>query len=175
MADMKGAIAEAAKECLRKNGGRKLTIKDIVNECGITRQTFYYHFSDITEMTQWIIERDVEKFLTESDCAADPERTIKGFFEAVIDGIPYVRRAFKAGYRDEICRIIEKEITILLERLIGSDSLYGGLEAAERRTVMRYHTYALVGILNDWTADDTENIDMIVHRVYLLIKGEAGA
>ena len=29
---------------------KKLTVKDIVDECQITRQAFYYHFEDIPEL-----------------------------------------------------------------------------------------------------------------------------
>lgn len=42
-ADMKDTIAQAAKSLLMEKGVRKLTVKDIVEECSITRQAFYYH------------------------------------------------------------------------------------------------------------------------------------
>ena len=45
--DMKDNIAEAARRLLMENNVKKLTVKDIVEECQITRQTFYYHFRDI--------------------------------------------------------------------------------------------------------------------------------
>ena len=39
--DMKAAICRSASELLTKKRTKKLTVKDIVEECGITRQTFY--------------------------------------------------------------------------------------------------------------------------------------
>ena len=39
--DMKETIAETAKYLVSKKQVRKLTVKDIVDECQITRQTFY--------------------------------------------------------------------------------------------------------------------------------------
>lgn len=41
--DTKELIAEAVKRLLMQKKVKKLTVKDIVDECSITRQTFYYH------------------------------------------------------------------------------------------------------------------------------------
>jgi len=47
--DMKKTIAEAASNLLFEKKVKKLTVKDIVEECHITRQAFYYHFEDIPD------------------------------------------------------------------------------------------------------------------------------
>ena len=39
---------------------KKLTVKDIVEECHITRQAFYYHFEDIPDMLKWMLERGAQ-------------------------------------------------------------------------------------------------------------------
>ena len=49
--DMKKEIAEAARILLIEKGVKKLTVKDIVEECHITRQTFYYYFENIPELS----------------------------------------------------------------------------------------------------------------------------
>ena len=61
--DMKETIAETAKYLVSKKQVRKLTVKDIVDECQITRQTFYYHFEDIPGLFRWILEQDAEHLL----------------------------------------------------------------------------------------------------------------
>ena len=64
-ADMKTTIAEAAVRLLKKNQRRRLTVKDIVEECHITRQAFYYHFADIPELFKWMLERGTERMISE--------------------------------------------------------------------------------------------------------------
>ena len=54
--DMKETIADAAKRLLMEKHVKKLTVKDIVEECQITRQAFYYHFEDIPDLFRWILE-----------------------------------------------------------------------------------------------------------------------
>ena len=48
--DTKELIAEAVKRLLMQKKVKKLTVKDIVDECSITRQTFYYHFEEIPRL-----------------------------------------------------------------------------------------------------------------------------
>ena len=77
--DMKETIAEAAKYLIFKKQVRKLTVKDIVNECQITRQTFYYHFEDIPGLFRWILKQD-EKQMLHAVSSDSTEKTLKYFF-----------------------------------------------------------------------------------------------
>ena len=54
-ADMKTIIAEAVLALLTEQKMKKLTVRDIVEQCHITRQTFYYHFEDIPDLFRWMI------------------------------------------------------------------------------------------------------------------------
>lgn len=58
----KQAIAEAFCALLEKRGIDRITVKDIVAECGINRQTFYYHFHDIYDLMEWTLAWEVEKY-----------------------------------------------------------------------------------------------------------------
>lgn len=46
----KKAIAFTLKELLLEKPISKITINDITERCDINRQTFYYHFQDITDL-----------------------------------------------------------------------------------------------------------------------------
>lgn len=39
----------------------KITVTAVVEDCGISRQTFYYHFNDIEEMLRWSFETDTQQ------------------------------------------------------------------------------------------------------------------
>ncbi len=50
----KSALAEALKKLCREKPLEKISISDITNECGLNRQSFYYHFQDKYELLGWI-------------------------------------------------------------------------------------------------------------------------
>ena len=41
------------------NSLSKITIKEITEDCGVNRQTFYYHFKDIYDLLEWIYKNEV--------------------------------------------------------------------------------------------------------------------
>ena len=55
----KRAMAQSLKKMLQIKDLDKITITDITNDCGINRQTFYYHFKDIYDLLEWIFENEV--------------------------------------------------------------------------------------------------------------------
>ena len=58
------AIEESFIRLLNERPLDKITIKDIVDDCGISRNTFYYHFQDITSLLEHILNADVERVLS---------------------------------------------------------------------------------------------------------------
>ena len=39
----------------------EITVKDLTEACGISRQAFYYHFSDLYEVVKWGIGWELER------------------------------------------------------------------------------------------------------------------
>lgn len=170
--DMKGAIAEAAMTLLMEKNKKKLTVKDIVDECQITRQAFYYHFEDIPELFRWIMERDTERLLKDSQSLDDPEQRIRYFFLEAINALPYLKRSMQSNYRDELESLLTQNVYSLFEHVIEEGNLYRNKTRMEVKLIMRYHCQAVLGVLREWTDEDTKNLDMIVHQVYLLMTGK---
>ena len=50
----KKALASSLKEILKTKPISKVTVSDICSNCGIRRQSFYYHFADLPELVEWI-------------------------------------------------------------------------------------------------------------------------
>ena len=59
--DVKTAVADAFQELLARKDVDKITVKDLVEACGISRQTFYYHFRDIVDVMEWKARREMER------------------------------------------------------------------------------------------------------------------
>ena len=52
----KDAIAAAFFELLTERPLSKITVKDIVDRCGINRNTFYYHFEGIPSLIEQTVK-----------------------------------------------------------------------------------------------------------------------
>ena len=61
----KKAIAASIKELMKKRPLQKISVADIVEHCGINRQTFYYHFKDKYDLVDWIYYNEVVSAVTQ--------------------------------------------------------------------------------------------------------------
>ena len=171
-ANMKKMIAEAAHTLLTEKKVKKLTVKDIVEECHITRQSFYYHFEDIPDLLHWILEQETEQMIQEARGRQKAEEGLRYFFRMAVTAAPYVRKTIHSHYGEEIERLLQQQICRLLALGIEETGLYRGCSLRERELVVRYHSQAVIGILHGWTEEDTQNLDQIVHVVYCMITGQ---
>ena len=55
----KKALASSLKDLLSKYKFNKITIKDITENCGVNRQTFYYHFDNIYDLMSKAFEYEL--------------------------------------------------------------------------------------------------------------------
>ena len=55
----KEIIAKTFTELLDEKPMSKITVKDIVERCGVNRNTFYYHFKDIYDLVEWSCLEDI--------------------------------------------------------------------------------------------------------------------
>ena len=69
----KRALSQALGELLEEKPLDKITISSITDRCGLTRNTFYYHFEDIYDLLRWEFERQSDKIMKEieADCSAE--------------------------------------------------------------------------------------------------------
>lgn len=169
--DMKKMIAEAVRTLLIEKSVKKLTVKDIVEECHITRQSFYYHFEDIPSLLHWMLEQGTEQMMREARDQREAEEALRYFFLMSINALPYIRRTMQSNYGGEIERLLEQEVRRMFEMTVEKGSLYQNCNRFELNLIVRYHSQAVIGILKEWTDEDTRNLDQIVHGVYLLMTG----
>lgn len=94
---MKYRLAEAMKTCMRTMPVEKITVKEIVQKCGTTRQTFYRYFLDKYDLINWYFD----KILLESFEHMGEGTTV---YEGLCKKFQYIEEEklfFKAAFRND--------------------------------------------------------------------------
>ena len=161
--DMKAAICRSASELLTKKRTKKLTVKDIVEECGITRQTFYYHFQDII---YYMMEQGSKELL--ENCLAQPtlEDKIRYLLSVALNAHPLIQRTISTSYQSELEPLLLEQFYSFFDQLTNesaSSSLVSdSLTSSQRKLLLRYHSLAFLGLVRTWSKDDSAHMDEIV-------------
>ena len=101
MADLtKKAIAEGLKELCHHKDFNKISVRDITEQCGLNRQTFYYHFQDKYELLDWIYYQEGFVYLA-SDVTFDNwhqhmEKLLTMTLQAMSDSEDEINRELEA-------------------------------------------------------------------------------
>ena len=95
----KKMLSASLKKFMEKKSLSKVTVSEIIEDCGVNRKTFYYNFIDIYAMQKWTHEK-VEENQHIINCAYDAmgRDEMKRFFYA--DFIEVIRKAIEAGVRE---------------------------------------------------------------------------
>lgn len=75
------AIRNSFLKLLNERPLSQIKVKDIVEDCGINRNTFYYYFHDIPSLIEDMVMEEAERIIREYPW---PE-TIEDFFDTVIN------------------------------------------------------------------------------------------
>ena len=71
------ALASSLKRLLQKKFLDDITVKEIVEDCEVNRQTFYYHFQDIYDLLHWFLDHETVQVV--QDCPSWQEALMAVF------------------------------------------------------------------------------------------------
>ncbi len=78
------ALANSLKALMARKSFSKICVSDIVDNCALTRQTFYYHFQDKYDLMNWIYYTETARFMANYD-------TLDHWTEGLISLCRYMR------------------------------------------------------------------------------------
>ena len=168
----KQVICASLKKLMAQKPLEKITISEIMDDCGMVRQHFYYHFEDIPDLLKWVLERGTDRMIEETLTQGDAEKGLHCLFLLALNARPYVEHGLQTNYRDEIERMVEEQFFTFFLRVVEKRGLYAQCSHADLKLVMRYHSQAVLGLLKNWTEADSGDLDHIVHIVHQLVVGE---
>ncbi len=166
--DTKELIADAAVRLIRQRNHKRLTVKDVVDECRITRQTFYYHFEDMIDLLDWVVKRDMQTLLDQV-MDREPEEALKMTYRYLIDRKPLFRNGMNNGYHEAIIRITTGNVREYLGNYLKRRGVR--FRDVDQDLAIEYHALAIFGCLI--RIEDDANADRRIHEMYLLMSGQA--
>ena len=143
-------IATSFLELLDEKPFNKITVKDIVDRCGINRNTFYYHFDDIPSLMEKILVSRIDSLI-------DKRFKIGSFVDCVTLTINYflknkksVMHIYKYIPRDNFILHLDRLLGYLVEEYLNNYTAGMNINEQDHRLLVRYFKGMLLGILLGW-------------------------
>lgn len=144
------AIIDSFMELLQKKSLDKITVKDIIEETEINRNTFYYHFQDIYDLLESAFEEEAVEFRSE----ADPKNN---FYEEYIRTVNFlldhsdaIIHIYNSKSRDVIKTYLESAASFFIGRFVEEAAEGSKLSENGKNYIIYFYTDAIIGITLRW-------------------------
>ena len=94
------AIMQSFMKLVDQRPINKVTIKDIVEDCGINRNTFYYHFSDIPALIEAIVQEEAAELFKAHPTISSYEECIRLAIQEIQKNKRAVLHIYNSSNRD---------------------------------------------------------------------------
>ena len=164
----KRAIRASFLKLLNERPLNKITVKDIVEDCGINRNSFYYHYPDIPALAEEIVRDEAARIVQEYPTVDSLEQCLEIAVEFALQN----RTAVLHLYNSASHEAYEHSLMDICHSVVGSyfDTAFAGkaLPEADREVLVRFYQCECYGQIVLWMsqgmqADIVEQFRLLCH------------
>ena len=150
--DAKTALARALRDALTTTPLSKVTVSGLTRAAGVTRQAFYYHFSDIRDLTVWVFKREVGNQVAAHSTYDEWSDGLLAMLVWMQSHPEETRSVISSLGMEELQIFLHKQLRAVMEPIV--DQLGADLTVTEgdRMFITDHFTLAILGHISQWIA-----------------------
>ncbi len=170
--DTKQMITAKLFELLSREKPESISVKRLVEECGISRQTFYYHFKDIIDVMEWGCECAMKRAFESSMQAETPREAITAFIVEAVNHRSEITHLLSSQYSHELSQIMQKAVRAYLWNMFDTMFPNSTLSVADTEVAIDFFTGGITGlILGNYAKRDLDT-GALADQIYRLLSGQ---
>ena len=170
----KAAIKQSFIRLLNERPMKQITVRDIVEDCGINRNSFYYHFADIPTLLEEIITEQAEQIIAENPTVGSMEDCLLAAVRFGHENKRLILHIYHSVNRELYEQYLWKVTDAVVTRY--ADALLAGEQILEedRQLFIRYMKGLCYGLSAEWISTGMHSdIEADIKRLCALKKGMA--
>lgn len=148
------AIVDAFTELLNERPFDRITVTDITSRCGISRNTFYYHYSGIYDLIDAMFRAEVDRTL---GTPHDYQGWLDGFVEGTrfaLENRTAVYHLYKSIDHRRLERYLYDIALAATTRLVDQVSAGKPVEEGDKKDLATFIAAAITGTIIEWLERD---------------------
>lgn len=161
-------LARSLRNAMQKKPFSKITVTEIITDCGVNRKTFYYHFQDIYDLLRWMVQQDAVEVVKNFDLNSDISEAISFVMDYIDDNNHLVTCAYDSIGHDVVKSFFYSDFIALTEEYIGQmeKQFDKHLEDKYKAFLSKFYTEALSGMLMEWIKNREEiNKELVISHI----------
>lgn len=147
----KKMLSASLKHCMEKKSLSKITVTDIVIDCGLNRKTFYYHFQDVPDLLKWTLEQEAVDVVKQFDLLNELEEALRFAVRYIRENSHMINCAYDSIGRDELKRFLNHDfqsiVMSIVEQIERKKNVHTDPDA--KKIICNFYTEGMAGELVD--------------------------
>lgn len=154
----------------------KISIREIVEDCGLNRQTFYYHFADIFDLVKWMYQQEALTQLAQHEGISLWQEGLLQLFSYLQENKTVCLCTLNSMGRDHLKQFFYTDLRDIIEKAVLSFPPGQSLSEEFTEFLTHFYTISLAAVIESWLLGEfkqspPELIDLIDNLLRHQIRG----
>lgn len=146
----KKAIRNSFIKLLNERPVAQITVKDIVEDCGINRNSFYYHYQDLPSMIEEIILEEADEIIRKHPTVDSLEEGLDFAVSFVLENKRAALHLYHSANRDLFEQYLWKVCEHVVDTYISTAFSDYPVGKSDKSIIIRYYKWCCFGAILDW-------------------------
>ena len=172
-ANTKARLAASLKKLMEQKPLSRITVSEIITDCGVNRKTFYYHFEDIYALVRWIIDDEVVNVLKKIDILATPDDALRLVINYIDSNKHLLCCIYDTVGQKEMKRFFKSDFMWITQTIVKNVAKDNSVELSEgfAEFISLFYAEALAGLLIDYFySTEKQNREELISNVFFVLK-----
>lgn len=168
----KQAIKASFMKLLNEQPLNQISVRNIVEDCGINRNSFYYHFQDIPALIEEIVTEEADMLIKKYPTITSFDECVNVAFHFALENKKAVLHIYNSINRDiyehYLMKMCDYVVTSYLDTAFANETI----RESDRKILIRFFKCGIFGLSFEWITNGMKD-DAIndVHRLAELCRG----
>ena len=168
----KKAIVDSFYNLLQKKQLNQITVKDIVTDCGVNRNSFYYYFEDIPSLLTEQIDFLCEKIMANYSEHSSIEDWLIYVLSLAKENRKILNNCLSYIERSTYEKYMTKVFGYIISKYIEKTAEVKSVSDDDREIIVRFFIYQYTGFFLDWFKNGmSDDISRLISRTSYLQDG----
>ncbi len=146
----KQAIIDSFMKLLNEKPVNRITVREIVEDCGVNRNTFYYHFRDIPALVEEIFMEDGLRTIEKYSDIESLEDGVSAMIDNVLANKRAVSNLFRSSSKDVYEAFLWKSCDLLVRSYFDKALKDLNMSDYDSEIIIRFIKCSMFGQIIDW-------------------------
>lgn len=168
----KKALIESFVKLLNQTQLDKITVKDIAQDCGVNRNTFYYHFKDIYSMLDEIFKAETQRAIEENRKYGSWQEGFLMSTRFALDNKKAIYHIYNSLSREQLEQYLYDVTDNVMLSFVEQAAEGLKVSYTDVKILANFYKHAMVGLILEWLKNGMrEDPEFVINRLGCLLEG----